>query len=132
MRWLLLTAYLLGACDDPLVPDPVADLTIETLTVDDCGALDGLDLTLDTDGVSDASAWNTIHLGGGAGAGHVIEHAIVEFAHVGFTVAGGATISDTEVRHSGTGLRVQGSASVTTQLAVPWPPLSSVTVSVTA
>ncbi len=51
MRWLLLTALVLGACDDPLVPDPVAELTVETLTLDGCGALDGLDITLDTDGV---------------------------------------------------------------------------------
>ena len=51
MRWFSFLVVLLVACSDPLAPEPVAALTVETLTVDDCGTLDGLALRLDTDGV---------------------------------------------------------------------------------
>jgi len=51
MRLVLCIALLVAACDDPLLPDPVASLSVETLEVDNCGTLDGWDITLNTDGV---------------------------------------------------------------------------------
>jgi hypothetical protein len=50
-RWIVIAALLAAACEDPLALEPVAFLTVESLAVDDCGVLDGLALTLDTDGV---------------------------------------------------------------------------------
>jgi len=51
LKRLILIAALLAACDDALVPDQVAELSVENLAVEDCGVLDGFSLSLDTDGV---------------------------------------------------------------------------------
>ncbi|MFH1532587.1 MAG: hypothetical protein ABIK09_17825 [Pseudomonadota bacterium] len=78
MRWLLLTTLLLAACDDPLVPDPVADLKVGTLAVDDCGTLDGLDLTLDTDGVDPCGEILFVRLQAGGRPIHESNGVVVE------------------------------------------------------
>ncbi len=78
MERLILIAVLLAACENPLVPNPVADLTVETLTVDDCGNLDGLDLNLNTDGVDPCGEVLFVRLQAGGRPIHESNGVVVE------------------------------------------------------
>ena len=81
MRWILI-ALMLASCDDPLAPDPVAELTVETLWVDECGTLDGLELHLDTDGVDPCGEILFVRLQVGGWAIHESNGVVVEIEDV--------------------------------------------------
>ncbi|MBM4371330.1 MAG: hypothetical protein FJ098_06725 [Deltaproteobacteria bacterium] len=63
MRAAFPVLFLLAGCDEAwLAPDPVAELFVESLQVQGCGTLDGLALTLRTDGVDACSPTAFIRL----------------------------------------------------------------------
>lgn len=82
MRWIPALLLLLVGCEDPLTPDPVAVLSVETLAVEDCGVLDGLVLTLDTDGVDPCGEVLFVRLQAGGRPIHESNGVVIEIGEL--------------------------------------------------
>ena len=78
MRQVLLFVLLVAACDDPLLPDPVASLSVEALEVENCGTLDGWEMTLNTDGVDPCGETLFVRLQAGGRPIHESDGILVE------------------------------------------------------
>ena len=84
------------------------ELTIDgTLVVEGAADAPVTFTALDTDGKNDASAWVGLILNGG---GHVIDHAVVEYADIGIDVRSNTTLRNLEVRQNRLGVRVSSGA----------------------
>ncbi len=78
MRLVLLFALIVAACDDPLLPEPIAEMSVEALEVEGCGTLDGWEMTLDTDGVDPCGETLFIRLQAGGRQIHESNGILVE------------------------------------------------------
>ena len=84
MRWLIIAGVLLAGCgEDPLNPDPVAEFTVETLIVEDCGDLSGLDLNLNVDGVDPCGDVLFVRLQAGGRPIHESNGVVVQISDLG-------------------------------------------------